>query len=79
LSQWLLPIAMTTVNAVSVAEALMVELRRQGIAAPGVAVIDRMVATAMLGAERKVGDLSSQGLGRTHTALVVSACPQPIR
>jgi TnpA family transposase len=56
LAQWMLPIAMTTVSAVSVAEELMVELRRQGIAAPGVTVIDRMVATAMLGAERKVAE-----------------------
>jgi hypothetical protein len=50
----LVPITMTTVSPVTVAEALMVELRRQGVAAPGVTVIDRMVAAAMLGAERKV-------------------------
>jgi TnpA family transposase len=62
LSHWLLPIAMTTVSAVSVAEALMVELRRQGIAAPGVTVIERMVATAMLGAERKVAEQLARGL-----------------
>jgi hypothetical protein len=66
LSQWLLPIAMTTVSAVSVAEALMVELRRQGIAAPGVTVIDRMVATAMLGAERKVAEQLARGLAESQ-------------
>jgi len=66
LSQWLLPIAMVTVSAVSVAEALMVELRRQGIAAPGVTVIDRMVATAMLGAERKVAEQLTLGLSESQ-------------
>jgi hypothetical protein len=66
LSQWMLPIAMTTVSAVSVAEALMVELRRQGIAAPGVTVIDRMVATAMLGAERKVAEQLTRGLSESQ-------------
>ena len=68
LSQWLLPIAMTTASAVSVAEALMVELRRRGIAAPGVTVIDRMVATAMLGAERKVAEQLIRGLSESQRA-----------
>jgi hypothetical protein len=70
LSQWLLPIAMTTVSAVSVAEALMVELRRQGIAAPGVSVIDRMVAKAMLGAERKVAEQLTRGLSESQCAVL---------
>ena len=68
LSQWLLPIAMTTASAVSVAEALMVELRRRGIAAPGLTVIDRMVATAMLGAERKVAEQLIRGLSESQRA-----------
>jgi hypothetical protein len=66
LSQWLVPIAMTTVSPVTVAEALMVELRRQGIAAPGVTVIDRMVAAAMLGAERKVAEQLTRGLSESQ-------------
>jgi len=66
LSQWLVPIAMTTVSPVAVAEALMVELRRQGIAAPGVTVIDRMVAAAMLGAERKVAEQLTRGLSESQ-------------
>jgi hypothetical protein len=65
-SQWLLPIAVTTVSAVSVAEVLMVELRRQGIAAPGVTVINRLVATAMLGAERKVAEQLTRGLSESQ-------------
>jgi len=66
LSKWLLPIAMTTVKPVSVAEALMVELRRQGIAAPGVTVIERMVATAMLGAERMVAEQLTSDLSESQ-------------
>lgn len=66
LSKWLVPIAMTTVSAVSVAEALMVELRRQGIAAPGVTVIDRMVATAMLDAERNVAAQLTRDLSESR-------------
>jgi TnpA family transposase len=70
LSQWLVPIALTTVSAVSVAETLMVELRRRGIAAPGVSVIDRMVAAAMLGAERRVAEQLTRSLsGSQRTAL----------
>jgi TnpA family transposase len=42
LSAWLLPIALATVSGMAVANALMVELRRRGIAAPGVTVIERM-------------------------------------
>lgn len=68
LSQWLVPIAMTTVSAVSVAEALMVELRRRGIAAPGVSVIERMVASALLGAERQVADQLTRGLSHSQRA-----------
>ena len=52
LSAWLAPIAMTTVSGVTVAEALMGELRRRGVAAPGPTVIERLVATALLQAER---------------------------
>jgi TnpA family transposase len=62
LSAWLVPIALTTVSGTAVAGALMVELRRRGIAAPGVTVIERMVATALLRAERQVADLLSRGL-----------------
>lgn len=68
LSSWLGPIAMTTVSGVTVAEALMVELRRRGIAAPGVSVIERMVATALLGAERRVADQLTRGLSHSQRA-----------
>ncbi|KAA0675758.1 Tn3 family transposase [Roseomonas genomospecies 6] len=52
LSTWLVPIALATVSAIHVAEALMAELRRHRIAAPGPTTVERMVATALLQAER---------------------------
>lgn len=52
LSAWLAPIALTTVSGMVVAEALMGELRRRCTAAPGATIIERMVATALLQADR---------------------------
>lgn len=52
LSAWLMPIALATVSAITVAEALMAELRRRRIAAPGTTTVEHMVATALLQAER---------------------------
>lgn len=52
LSAWLVPIALATVSAIAVAEALMTEFRRRRIAAPGTTTVERMVATALLHAER---------------------------
>jgi TnpA family transposase len=68
LSDWLLPIALTTVSGMAVAEALMVELRRRGIAAPGTTVLERMVATALLRAERHVADQLTRGLSESQRA-----------
>lgn len=68
LSAWLLPIALTTVNGMVIANALMVELRRRGIAAPGVTVIERMTATALLRAERQVSDMLSRDLTEIQRA-----------
>lgn len=52
LSAWLVPIALATVSAIAVAEALMAELRRRRVAAPGTTTVERMVAAALLQAER---------------------------
>jgi len=68
LSAWLLPIALTTVSGVTVAETLMSELRRRKIAAPGTSVIERMVAAALLQAERQVADFLTRGLSDTQRA-----------
>ena len=51
---WLLPVAMATTNAFNVAAALMDELRRRRILAPGPSVIERLVAAALVVAERHV-------------------------
>jgi TnpA family transposase len=68
LSTWLLPIALTTVSGAAIASALMVEMRRRGIAAPGVTVIERMAATALLRAERHVADVLTRGLTEVQRA-----------
>ena len=51
---WLLPVALATTNAMTVAAALMDELRRHRIVAPGPSVIERLVAAALVVAERHV-------------------------
>jgi hypothetical protein len=51
---WLLPVALGTTDAMAVAEALMDELRRRKILAPGPSVIERLVAAASMLAERHV-------------------------
>lgn len=68
LSSWLLPITLTTVSGKAIAEALMTELRRRQIAAPGATVVERMVATALLRAERHVADQLARPLSDTHRA-----------
>ena len=51
---WLLPVALATTNTVTVAAALMDELRRCRIVAPGSSVVERLVAAALVVAERHV-------------------------
>jgi hypothetical protein len=62
---WLLPVALATASAPAIAATLMDELRRRQIIVPGPSVIERMVATAVLLAERRVAvrltrDLSAE-------------------
>ncbi|MEM9763896.1 MAG: Tn3 family transposase, partial [Pseudomonadota bacterium] len=54
LATWATAVALTTTKPGDVAEAVMAELRRRALAAPGPTVIERLVATAMTGAEREV-------------------------
>ena len=54
LQAWLLPIALTTTSGADVARALMAEFRRRRIIIPGISIIERMAAEALLGAERHV-------------------------
>lgn len=51
---WLLPVALATTNAMTVAAALMDELRRRRIIAPGPSVVERLVAAVLVVAERHV-------------------------
>lgn len=51
---WLLPVALATTNAISVATALMDELRRRRLIVPGPSVIEQLAAAATALAERHV-------------------------
>ena len=51
---WLPPVALATTNAITVAATLMDELRRRRIVAPGPSVVERLVAAALVVAERHV-------------------------
>jgi hypothetical protein len=71
---WLTPIALTTTSGLAVARALLEELRRRRIAAPGETVTERLVGAAMLQADRHVakqlaGSLSSQQLAAADKLL----------
>jgi hypothetical protein len=51
---WLLPVALATTNASAIATALMDELRRRRIIAPGLSVLERLIAAVLVVAERHV-------------------------
>jgi len=57
MSSWLLPVALATTRGEAAAEALLSELRRRGVAAPGPTVIERLVSSAMLQADRHVAQM----------------------
>jgi TnpA family transposase len=57
LQEWLLPVALTTTSGAELARLLLDEFRRRGIIVPGISQIERMVAQALLDAERHVADL----------------------
>ena len=54
MSSWLLPVALATTRGEAVVDTLLSELRRRSIAAPGPTVIERLVSSAMLQADRHV-------------------------
>lgn len=61
-AQWMLPAALTTTSGATLARLLLEELRRRAIAAPGPSVIERLVATALLKAERHIDRQIDAGL-----------------
>jgi hypothetical protein len=64
---WLLPVALATTNAVAVAAALMDELRRRKIVAPGSSVVERLVAAVLVVAERHVAGQLTRNLSAAQT------------
>ena len=64
---WLLPVALATTNAVTVAATLMDELRRRKIIAPGPCVVERLVAAALVVAERHVAGQLTRNLSPAQT------------
>jgi TnpA family transposase len=59
---WLLPLALTTTSAATIAANLMDELRRRRLIVPGPSLVDRLVSAAMASAERQVAHQLTRGL-----------------
>lgn len=68
LLSWLLPVALATTNVSTIAAALMEELRRRRIVAPGPSVIERLIAAALVLAERHVADQLTRALSPEQVA-----------
>src|SRR3954462_1562948 len=66
LLDWMLPVALATTRTPAIAAALMDEIRRRQFIAPGPSVIERMVASAVLMAERRVASQLAGGLPATQ-------------
>jgi hypothetical protein len=64
---WLLPVALATTNAITVATTLMDELRRRKIVAPGSSVVERLIAAALVVAERHVAGQLTRNLSFAQT------------
>jgi len=64
---WLLPVALATTNALTIAAALMDELRRRRIVVSGPSVAERLVAAVLVVAERHVAGQLTSGLTQTQT------------
>jgi TnpA family transposase len=62
LQEWLLPVALTTTSGATLARVLLDECRRRRIIVPGISSVERMVAQALLDAERRIAEHLTQGL-----------------
>jgi hypothetical protein len=76
IAAWLLPVALATTNAPAVASALMDELRRRRLVAPGPSVLERLVSAMMLQAERHVALQLTRGL-TAEQAMALDALLDP--
>jgi hypothetical protein len=61
---WLLPVCLATTSTQTAAETLMHELRLRRIIAPGPSIIERLVAAALVAAERHVAAHLTSGLSQ---------------
>jgi TnpA family transposase len=68
LSQWLLPIAMQTMHAMALAQALVQEMRRRRIVLPALGTIERLCAQAYTRAQRRIFKLLTAPLNDAHKA-----------
>ncbi|MBV8614689.1 MAG: DUF4158 domain-containing protein, partial [Acetobacteraceae bacterium] len=66
--EWLLPVSLATTNAYAVAAALMDELRRRRIVVPGPSTLERLVAAALVLAERHVASQLTGSLTQAQSA-----------
>ena len=66
ISSWLLSVALATTSGEALAEALLSELRRRAIAAPGPTVIEKLVSFTMLQADRHVARMLIAGMPDTR-------------
>src|SRR3546814_19380066 len=66
LQEWLLPIALTTTSGAGLARSLLGECRRRRIIVPGISSVERMVAQALLDAERHVAEHLPRGRESTR-------------
>ncbi|MBP1806678.1 hypothetical protein J2Z33_002544 [Rubellimicrobium aerolatum] len=62
LQAWLLPVALATTSGVDLARLLLDEFRSRRVIVPGITLVERMVAQALLEAERHVADLLTRRL-----------------
>lgn len=68
IQEWLLPVALATTSGANIAAALLEELRRRRVIVPGPTVIERLVAVALLNAERHVACELTRGLAPAQIA-----------
>lgn len=70
LQEWLLPIALTTTSGAELARLLLDEFRRRRVIVPGLSRIERMIAQALLDAERHVANLLTGTLAADQRRLL---------
>lgn len=70
LQEWLLPVALTTTSGARLARLLLDECRRRRIIVPGISAVERMVAQALLDAERHVAEHLTRGLSAEQRRLL---------